>query len=114
MSMFALALALLLGVVNGRVMFKISIVDTESQRKLIVEGRLVSPWTAEVESTWKSAQDQLNGRRLIIDLSNVTVISLDGENTLLTLMREGAEFSGEGILTKHVLNRLAQKCRCPA
>lgn len=95
-------------------MFRISIVDTESQRKLIVEGRLVSPWTAEVENVWKSAHDRLNGRNLIIDLSNVTLISIDGENTLLKLMEDGAEFSGEGVLTKHVLNRLAQKCRCPS
>jgi hypothetical protein len=93
-------------------MFKISIVDTEGQRRLVLEGKLVPPWTTEVESAWQSARDQLQGRRLIIDLTNVTLISLDGENTLFKLMRDGAKFSGDGVLTKHVLKQLSRRCRC--
>ena len=93
-------------------MFKISILETHGQRRLVVEGKLIRPWTAEVESAWRNAKDQLLGRKLIIDLNNVTVISPDGEDTLLTLMRDGAKFSCEGVLTKHVLKQLARRCCC--
>ena len=93
-------------------MFKISIVETQSQRRLILEGRLVSPWTKEVESTWRSAAQQLEGRRLVVDLTNVTVISRDGENLLLHLMKDGAKFAGKGVLTKHILRQLARRCHC--
>jgi hypothetical protein len=92
-------------------MFKISIVEERSQRRLMLEGRLVRPWTTEVESAWKSAGEHLEGRRLVVDLRDVTFISADGESTLFKLMRDGAKFSSSGVLTKHVLRQLARRCR---
>ncbi len=93
-------------------MFRISIVETPGQRRLVLEGKLVSPWTAEVQSAWRDAGRQLQGRKLVIDLRNVTLISADGENTLYELMKDGAKFSCADVLTKHVLRRLARKSRC--
>jgi len=92
-------------------MFKISVVENEGQRRLVLEGTLVRPWTLEVESAWRSAGEQLDGRKLIIDLTNVTLISRDGENTLLKLMSGGARFACADVLTKHVLKQLARRCR---
>jgi hypothetical protein len=92
-------------------MFKISIVETRGQRRLILEGKLIPPWTAEVENAWRRAGEQLEGRRLVVDLTDVTLISRDGENTLLELMRGGARFSSGDVLTKHVLRQLARRCR---
>jgi hypothetical protein len=93
-------------------MFKISIVESRGRRIVLLEGRLLSPWTAEVESAWRLAGEELQGRKLVIDLTNVTLISRDAENTLVGLMREGAKFSCGGVFTKHVLRRLARRCRC--
>lgn len=92
-------------------MLKISIVEKPGQRKLVLQGKLVPPWTAEVERAWRSAGEQLKGRKLVIDLTDVTVISPDGENTLFKLMREGANFSCCGVLTRHVLKQLSRRCR---
>jgi hypothetical protein len=92
-------------------MFKISIIETPGRRRLILEGRLVRPWTAEVERAWSTAREQLQGRNLIIDLTNVTLISRDGQDTLLKLMRDGAKFTCGGVLTKHVLKQLGRICR---
>lgn len=93
-------------------MFKISIVDTQARRTLVLEGTLVRPWTAEVETAWKSAREQLQGRKVVIDLRNVTLINQDGENTLLRLMEGGARFSCRDVLTKHVLKELSRRCGC--
>jgi hypothetical protein len=96
-----------LGVALGdHVMFRISIVETRSRRSLVLEGKLISPWNNEVESAWRRAGEQLEGRKLVIDLTNVTVISSEGEKTLLELMQEGAKFCCSGVLTRHVLRRL--------
>jgi len=92
-------------------MFKISIIEERRQRRLMLEGRLVRPWTAEVESAWKTAREHLEGRKLIVDLRNVTFISTDGESTLYKLMRDGAKFSCKDVLTKHVLKQLTRRCR---
>lgn len=93
-------------------MFKISIVETDGKRRLVLAGKLVSPWTTELESAWRSAAEQLRGRKLIVDLTDVTVISPDGENTLFKLMKNGAQFSCGGVLTRHVLKQLARRCLC--
>lgn len=93
-------------------MFRLSTTEGNGHRKLILEGKLVTPWTLEVENAWRTAQESSQGLKLIVDLSNVTLISRDGENTLLGLMRDGARFTGCGVLTKHLLKQLARKCRC--
>ncbi|HXX27115.1 MAG TPA: hypothetical protein VEI99_01560 [Terriglobales bacterium] len=92
-------------------MFKISIVETQGQRRLVLEGTLVRPWTTEVESAWRNAGEELQGRKLIIDLRNVTLISRDGENTLFKLMSNGAKFYCGDVLMKHVLRQVARRCR---
>ena len=92
-------------------MFKISITETDKSRRLVLEGTLIHPWTEEVERAWTSAGEQLEGRRLIIDLRNVTLISRDGEKTLLKLMRNGAKFSTRDVLTGYLVKELARKCR---
>ncbi len=93
-------------------MFRISIVEEHNQRRLMLEGRLIRPWTEEVENAWRTAGEDLQGRKLVVDLTNVTYISADGETTLIKLMRDGARFVCRGVLTKHVLKQLARRCRC--
>jgi hypothetical protein len=93
-------------------MFKISIVDTPSQRKLVVEGKLSEPWVNELRTTWRDASRDLDARKLVVDLSSLTVISREGEEAIFDLMKQGAKFSCAGILTRHVLKGLARRCRC--
>ena len=92
-------------------MLKISILDTPSKRQLLIEGKLVGPWTSELARVWRQATTDLNGRALIIDVKGLTAITEDGENVLLELMKEGASFRSSGVFTKHVLKRLACKIR---
>jgi hypothetical protein len=94
-------------------MFKISIVETSDLRRLVVEGKLIPPCTMEVERAWKTAADQLEGRKLIVDLTNVTLIGPEGEDTLFKLKREGAKFCCADVLTKHLVKGLARKIRRP-
>jgi hypothetical protein len=92
-------------------MLKISILDTSSQRQLVIEGKLIGPWATELTSVWRQAIADLNGRALVVDLKGLTAITEDGENVLLELMKEGASFRSCGVFTKHVLKRLACKTR---
>src|SRR5258708_39288692 len=94
----ALALAVLL-FKGGSDMFRISTIDTSSERRLVLEGTLVRPWVDELRRTWSVASNSLEGRSLVIDLTNVIVISREGENTIFELMKEGAKFSCGRALT---------------
>ncbi len=92
-------------------MLKISTIDTKSERRLVVEGKLMDPWLTELKRTWSGAGEGLEGRKLVIDLQNVTVISREGESGIYELMQEGARFSCAGVLTRHLLKRLAHRCQ---
>jgi hypothetical protein len=90
-------------------MFKISVVDTRTQRRLVVEGTLIGPWVAELRTSWRNACQERGTRKLIVDLRNLTTISREGEEAIFDLIKEGARFSCANVLTKHVLKQLARK-----
>jgi hypothetical protein len=92
-------------------MLKISILETKSRRRLVVEGKLVDPWAAELTSVWQKAIADPDGRAVVIYVKCLTAITEDGENVLLELMKEGARFHSSGVFTKQVLKRLAGKIR---
>jgi anti-anti-sigma regulatory factor len=92
-------------------MLKISILDTPRQRRLVLEGKLIAPWAAEVATASEKAAADLGGRELVIDMRNLTAISEDGENVLLALMNEGVRFHSSGVFTKHVMKKVARRTR---
>jgi hypothetical protein len=90
-------------------MLKISIVESRSQSRLIVEGKLVAPWITELRTACEKTKADLRGRELVINVKNLTVISQEGENLLLELMKDGVRFRSGGIFTKHVLAELNRR-----
>jgi hypothetical protein len=92
-------------------MLKISVVDSRTQRRLVLEGRLIAPWVAELRTEWKRARAEFDGRELVIDLENVIVVSQEAENILLQMMNEGARFRCSGVLTRHVLQQLKRRTK---
>jgi hypothetical protein len=94
-------------------MLKISIVEARNKRRLLVEGRLIAPWSAELISACNTARESLDGRELLVELNNITAINQEGENGLIALMNEGVQFRGRGVFTKQVLRQLARRARKP-
>jgi anti-anti-sigma regulatory factor len=92
-------------------MLKISIVEGRKQRRLVVEGKLVAPWSDELKAACERAGSGLNGRELVIDLQNLTTISQQGEKLLLELMQEGLKCRGCGLFTNEILKQLARRLR---
>ena len=90
-------------------MLRISVVDSRTQRRLVLEGKLIAPWEVELRTAWGAAKQELNKRELAIDLANVTFVSQAGESLLLQLMNEGAKFSGCGVFAKHLLQQLRRR-----
>ncbi len=89
-------------------MLKITVVEDQRRRRVIVEGKLIAPWAAELSTTYQTARTDLQDRELIVDLRNLTAISPEGEEVLLQLMREKAKFLS-GVYVKEVLKQLARK-----
>ena len=90
-------------------MLKISTIETEGQRKLILAGGIVKPWSAELSRAWKDACGSLGGRKLVVDLTGVTVISRDGMHVLHEMKNHGVEFICRGVYVSHVLRNLTNQ-----
>ena len=93
-------------------MLKISIKDSQTRRLLVLEGKIIAPWTNELNKV--ACEDLVNhlaGGELVIDLQGVTDISADGEEALYCLMVQGAKFRGGGMFIKQVLKQLVQRVR---
>lgn len=78
---------------------------------MVLEGKLVAPWTNELKSTWQEAESKLDHCELVIDVRGLTVISTDGEDVLLALMMQGAKFRRSDVFTKQVLKQLTRRLR---
>ncbi len=95
-------------------MLKITTIETEVQRKLILAGGIVEPWAAELNRAWGRASDSLGGRKLVVDLTGVTVISREGTHVLHEMKNHGVEFICRGVYVSHVVRNLKTLCRAQA
>jgi hypothetical protein len=90
-------------------MLKISLVDAPTQRRLIVEGKLITPWAAELRSTCEDARVDLGGRELVVEMKHVTTISQEGERVIVELINAGVKFRCRDVFTRHVLKQLTRR-----
>jgi hypothetical protein len=93
----------------GEAMLKISLIDSARWRRLIVEGKLIAPWAAELKSACEKARADLRGRELIIEMRHITAINQEGENVILDFINEGIKFRCEGVFTKQVVKELTRR-----
>lgn len=71
-------------------MFKISMIESGIERRLVLVGRLAAPSVPELKAALKTAKVDLGAQDLIVDVKNLTAISEEGENAILDVMNEGA------------------------
>jgi anti-anti-sigma regulatory factor len=90
-------------------MLKISMIENDHKRQVVLEGKLVAPWTYELMSFGRDALNVGERRELIIDLRSVTAISSEGEDVLFFLMNQGARFRASGVFMRQVLKHLNRR-----
>lgn len=90
-------------------MMKITITETPTERKFILQGRLVGAWVEELSTAWKRAQQDQDGRACVIDMNDVTFIDKSGEKLLRALWENGAQFVATGVYTRHLLEEVEQQ-----
>ena len=92
-------------------MLKISLIENRTCCLLVLEGKLIAPWTVELRTACEKARAQLRDRELVIDLKHITAISQEGENVLSELMDQQVKFRGRDVFTKQVLRQVARRAR---
>jgi hypothetical protein len=58
-------------------MLKISVLHGRRQRRLILEGKLIPPWAAELKTTCDGARADLEGRDLVVERKQLTAVLTD-------------------------------------
>jgi hypothetical protein len=92
-------------------MLKISLVESRTRCLLVVEGKLIAPWAAELRSACEKARADLNGRRLIVEMKHITTICQEAENVIIELTNKGVKFYSRGVFTKQLLRQLTRRAR---
>ena len=94
-------------------MLRISIIESGTSRRLMLEGKLVPPWTDELKNALARNESGEEHCELVVDVRGLTVISEEGEDVLLALMLQGARFRGSDVFTKQILKQLARRAQQP-
>lgn len=91
-------------------MLRITIVESPSERRWVLQGRLIGPWAAELKASWKRGREA-KGRTCVVDLREVTFIDATGEKVLTKMMQDDVRFIVGGVYATHVIENLWARCR---
>jgi anti-anti-sigma regulatory factor len=87
-------------------MLRISVTASTREERWILQGRLTKCTVAELVKNWQMPPANSLARHRIVDLTQVTSIDKSGEEVLLIMIRDGAEFVAGGLYTTHLLEAL--------
>ncbi len=90
-------------------MLRITVEESASEDRWILQGRLTKCSVAELVSSWRASSPSPSGRRRIVDLDKVTSIDKSGEEALAMMMRDGATVVASGVYTRHLLDELRSR-----
>ena len=90
-------------------MLRITVNETPTEKRWILQGRLVGLWVSELRRAWKKTPRTDNNRKCVVDLNDVTFIDKNGERLLRAMSKQGAQFIATGIYNKHVLQQRCEK-----
>jgi ABC-type transporter Mla MlaB component len=88
-------------------MLRIKTQDNSHRITLKLEGDLCGVWVCEFLSAWRDARRVLDGRDLLVDLSEVVRVDRAGEYLLALIRAHGSQLSGSGLVIGDLLERIA-------
>ncbi len=88
-------------------MLRITVDQHGNPIALKLEGKLKGPWVTELEHCWQSVRHDCDGKRLRVELSNVTFVEEPGKILLTEMVHSGAELVATGPMMKSILEEIA-------
>ena len=92
-------------------MLKVTVLDSPTQRRLVVEGDLAGPSVSELESIWRHVQTAGTKRSIVVDPTGATLIDTQGKAALMAMAGEGAKLVADGVYTAYLVKSLMQRVR---
>jgi ABC-type transporter Mla MlaB component len=88
-------------------MLRITVTESTSEQRWILQGRLTGSTIEELITSWRANRQDQPSQSCVVDLNEITSIDKDGEQVLLMMLRDGAKFVATGLYTKHLLESLS-------
>jgi anti-anti-sigma regulatory factor len=92
-------------------MLKITLHDTPEQLQFQLEGRLIGAWVTEFEQCWSTAASIRGGRKVVVDLRDVTFIDEPGKDLLRRLTAQDVDLVARDALTKAIVEEVRRAGR---
>jgi ABC-type transporter Mla MlaB component len=91
---------------KGKAVLKITVSNSSDEQKWSLQGRLTGQSVSTLRSAWRTAHNEADKRKCVVDLNDVTFVDRTGEAALAEMMSQGAEFLAVGLYTKELLRNL--------
>ncbi len=91
-------------------MLRITLQETESTIKLVLEGRVAGPWVDELDRVWVETAPRIGSRKVSIDLKNVTYADRAGKGVLRSIFSQsGAELVASSLGIQDLADEVLHK-----
>ncbi|HXZ28945.1 MAG TPA: STAS domain-containing protein [Terriglobales bacterium] len=82
-------------------------VQTEGNKTVLkLDGKITGPWVQELEGCWETLRRVQAGKKMVVDLADVSFVNGAGSQLLEHMHGEGAELLGEGPLTRSIVEEI--------
>ena len=85
-------------------MLRITILNVGSTARLLVEGKLAERWVSELRRCWEATGAER--RKLVVDLTGVTLVDLQGKAALAEMYLAGAQMEAKGLMTQAIIEEI--------
>ncbi len=75
---------------------------------LKLEGRFSAPWVSELDTCWRAALETSDGGSIWVDLSDVYLVDVAGQEQLARMHRAGARFLTRGCAMRELVREISE------
>ncbi|HTV05985.1 MAG TPA: hypothetical protein VME86_11505 [Acidobacteriaceae bacterium] len=93
----------------SQVTLKITLKKNDKTVGIKLEGRVAGPWAVELDRVWVETAPQLNSRKLILDITDVTYADAAGLKTLRAICAQArAHIAASSLWTKYLAGEIQE------
>ena len=89
-------------------MFRITEQRASGRLVLKLEGRFSGAWVDELDACWRAAPESRDGGSIWVDLSDVCLVDVAGQEQLTRMHRAGVRFLARGCLMRELAREIAE------
>lgn len=93
-------------------MLKITILDSASELRFRLEGKLSGPWVSELRQCWQTASSTTEGRTTVADLREVDFVDPAGQQLLSDMHHAGVRLQAVTPIMRTLVDEINRHSAC--